>query len=75
MLKSKAFICIRASEARDSGKFLRVADNSSTRSTLATAVAGLQAIVRLLAKAPGQVGQVSRISGAKRHQISLWSGR
>jgi hypothetical protein len=75
MLKSKAFICIRAREARDSGKFLRVADDSSTRSTLATAVAGLEAVVRLLAKAPAQVGQVSRISGAKRHQISLWSGR
>jgi hypothetical protein len=35
---------------------------------LATAVAGLEAVGRLLDKAPGQVGQVSRIGGGKQHQ-------
>jgi hypothetical protein len=68
MLQSKAFICVPAREARYRGKALRVADDSSTRSTLATAVAGLEAVVCLLDKVPGQVGQVSRISDAKRHQ-------
>jgi hypothetical protein len=67
-LQSKTFICVPAREARHSGKAIRVADDSSTRSTLATAVAGVEAVARLLDKAPGQVGQVSRISGAKRHQ-------
>jgi len=67
-LQSKVFICTLAAEDRRIRSSIRAGVSAAKRAMSATAVARRKTLVRLLHRARGQVGKVSRIGSKKRHE-------
>ena len=67
-IQSKVFICDLAKEVRHNGSDINLAKDCPRRWNLATAVACLEAVIGLLQKARGKVGEGSRIDSIEGHE-------